>query len=181
MRHGERVVGRIRPEDNMRHRLYYFLPDIESARKTLDDLLLARIEERHVRFMSRHSLPADLPEANLLLKTDLINGIGSGMGVGAALGVAFGAGIIYFYGLSPMLIIATTIVGMLFGGWAASMVAAALPNSRLKAFFPELDKGKVLMIADVPARRVRQIENLLAERHPENSFGGEEPHVPVFP
>jgi hypothetical protein len=168
-------------EDIMRHRLYYFLPDIDSARKTFDDLLLARIEERHVRFMSRHALPSDLPEANLLLKTDLINGIGSGMGVGAALGVAFGAGIIYFYGLSPMLIIASTVVGMLFGGWAASMVAAALPNSRLKAFFPELDKGKVLMIADVPARRVRQIENLLAERHPENSFGGEEPHVPVFP
>lgn len=175
------VASRDRMESILRHRLYYFLPDIESARRTFDDLLLARIEERHVRFMSRRSLPPDLPEANFLLKTDLVNGIGSGMGVGAALGVVFGAGVIYFYGLSPMLILASAIVGMLFGGWAASMVAAALPNSRLKAFFPELDKGKVLMIADVPARRVRQIETLLAERHPENSFGGEEPNIPVFP
>jgi hypothetical protein len=166
----------------MRHRLYYFLPDIDSARKTLDELLLARIEEKHVRFISRgNTLPPDLPEANFMLKTDIVNGIGSGMAVGAALGVAFGAALIYYYALPPMLILATTLVGLLFGAWAASMVAAALPNSRLKAFFPELEKGKVLMIADVPARRVEQIEKLLAERHPENSFGGEEPHIPVFP
>ena len=32
----------------MRRRLYFVLPDVESARRTADDLLLARIEDRHI-------------------------------------------------------------------------------------------------------------------------------------
>lgn len=166
----------------MRHRLYYFLPDIDSARRTLDDLLLARIEERHVRFMRRDgALPPDLPEAGVLQQTDILHGVGCGAAAGAAMGVALGAVLIWSYALAPIVMLATTAVGLLFGGWAASMVAAALPNNRLKPLLPELERGRVLMIADVPARRVAQIEGLLAERHPENRFGGEEPAIPVFP
>ncbi|OGB26922.1 MAG: DUF1269 domain-containing protein [Burkholderiales bacterium RIFCSPLOWO2_02_FULL_57_36] len=166
----------------MRHRLYYFLPDIESARRTFDDMLLNRIEQRHVRFLTGGTpLPNDMPEASVLLKTDMLHGLAIGTMVGAVLGIAFGALLTFYYELPQAAILVTTLIGLLFGGWAASMVAAALPNSRLKAFSPELEKGKVLMIADVPARRVKQIETMLAERHPEMRFGGEEPNMPVFP
>jgi hypothetical protein len=171
----------------MRHRLYYLLPDIESARRTLDDMLLSRIEERYIHFMTGGApLPPDLPEANFLHKTDVVHGAESGMIVGAVLGMAVGVLIVFYFDLSAKsseaaLVLVTTVCGLLFGGWAASMAAAALPNSRLKAFYPELEKGKVLMIADVPARRVEQIEALLAERHPEMRFSGEEPHIPIFP
>lgn len=168
----------------MRHRLYYLLPDIESARKTLDDLLLSRIEQRHIHFLTGGAaLPSDLPEANFLHKTDVIHGAESGMMVGAVLGMALGFLIVYYYDLSSQaaVVLASTIVGVLFGGWAASLVAAAIPNSRLNAFYPDLEKGRILMIADVPARKVEQIEKVLAERHPEMRFSGEEPNVPVFP
>lgn len=166
----------------MRHRLYYFLPDIESARRTFDDMLLNRIEQRHVRFLTGGApLPDDMPEANVLLKTDILHGLATGSMVGAILGIAFGALLTFYYDLPQAAILVTTLIGLLFGGWAASMVAAAIPNSRLKGFSPELEKGKVLMIADVPARQVAQIERMLAERHPEMRFGGEEPNIPVFP
>ncbi len=168
----------------MRHRLYYLLPDIESARRTFDDLLLNRIEQRHIRFLtSGASLPEDLPEAGFLHKTDVVHGAGAGMLVGAVLGTALGFLLVYYFSLASQaaVVLAMTLSGLLFGGWAASMVAAALPNSQLKSFYPELEKGKVLMIADVPARRVTQLEKLLAERHPEMQFSGEDPRVPVFP
>ncbi len=166
----------------MRHRLYYFLPDINSARRTFDDMLLNRIEQKHVRFLTSGApLPDDMPEANILLKTDVVHGFATGSMIGAILGIAAGALLIFYYDLPQAAILGTTLVGLLFGGWAASMMAAALPNSRLKFFYPELEQGKVLMIADIPARRVSQIENMLAERHPEMRFGGEEPNVPVFP
>ena len=55
----------------MRHRLYYFLPDINSARRSLDDMLLSRIEQRHIRFISAARLPPDMPEASFLIKTDV--------------------------------------------------------------------------------------------------------------
>lgn len=168
----------------MRHRLYYLLPDIECARRTLDDLLLHRIEQRHIHFLSLGAaLPSDLPEANILHRTDLVHGAENGMLIGAALGLALGALLMMYFDLaSPStVVIGTTLLGLFFGGWAASMVAAALPNTRLKAFYPDIEKGKVLMIADIPARRINEIERVLEERHPEMRFSGEDPRVPVFP
>jgi len=169
----------------MRHRLYYLLPDVESARRALDDLLLNRIEERHVHFMTGGApLPPDLPEANFLHKTDVINGAESGMLAGSILGLAFGFLLVSYFDLAAseaVVIVSTTLIGLLFGGWAASMVAAALPNSRLKSFDAELEKGSVLMIADIPARRIVQIEAMLAERRPEMRFSGEDPRIPAFP
>lgn len=168
----------------MRHRLYYLLPDIDSARRALDDMLLSRIEVRHVHFMNGGGqLPDDLPEANFLHKTDIVHGAQAGMLVGALLGmIAAGAIVSYFDPVSKAtLAIAVTLCGVLFGGWAASMVAAALPNSRLKSFYPELETGKILMIADVPARQVARIEKVMMERHPEMRFAGEAPGVPIFP
>ena len=170
----------------MRHRLFYVFPDIKSARKALDDLLLGRIEERHIHFLTNgESLPSDMPEANFLQRTDVVHGAESGMLVGAGLGMALGLWLVYFpfsdVSSKAAIMLFTTLCGIFFGGWASSMVAAALPNSRLKAFYAELERGKVLMMVDVPARKIVQIENLMAERHPEMRFGGEDPHIPIFP
>ena len=165
----------------MRHRLYYFLPDINSARRSLDDMLLSRIEQRHIRFISAARLPPDMPEASFLIKTDVLHGAAAGMIVGAMLGMTFGALLIGYYEAGQATVIVTTLMGILFGAWASSMAAAAIPNSHLIAFYPDLEKGRILMIVDVPARRVEEIETMLAARHPEMKFGGEEPHIPVFP
>lgn len=171
----------------MRHRIYYLLPNLDSARKVLDDLLLSRIELRHIHFLSSgQQLPPDMPEANILQKTDIVHGAGSGMIAGGLLGLGLGAVIVYYFGFpepgtQATVVVIAALVGVLFGGWAASLVAAALPNTRLARYYPDLDKGSILLMADVPARRVVEIEDLLRERHPEMRFGGEESHMPIFP
>lgn len=169
----------------MRHRLYYVLPDIESARRAFDDLLLSRIEQRHIHFMGGGTgIPNDLPEANLLHKTDVVHGAEAGMLVGVAMGFVLGFVIVYYYELTSseaLVVLGTSVAGLLFGGWAASMVAAAIPNSRLKELMPRIEQGGVLLIVDVPMGRVKEIEELLAARHPEMRFGGEDPNIPVFP
>lgn len=168
----------------MRHRLYYLLPDVDSARRALDDMLLNRIEVRHIHFLgTRAPVPPDLPEANFLQKTDVVHGAESGMLVGALMGMVLAGAVIAYFdpAAKAPLAVAITLCGLLFGGWAASLVAAALPNTRLKSFYPELEKGKLLMIVDVPARRVAEIERIMTDRHPEMRFGGEAPGIPVFP
>jgi hypothetical protein len=171
----------------MRHRVYYLLPDIQCARKTFEDLLINRIEQRHVHFMTGGStLPSDMPEANIFQKTDLLHGAGAGMIFGGLLGIALGALIVFYFdfrGTSTEagIVVIAALCGVLFGAWSASLVAAALPNSRLAAFYPEMEQGKILMMADLPARRVTEIEGMLAQRHPEMRFGGEESHMPIFP
>lgn len=169
----------------MRHRLFYLLPDADSARRTLDDLLLARIEERYIHFMTDgRPLPVDLPEANLFHKTDLVHGAAFGMlcGVGLGIGLAFLL-ISYFdlQGAHAVVFLVSTLIGVLFGGWAASLVGAAMPNTQLERFRKDLEGGKILGIVDVPARRIEQIENFLQQKHPEMQFCGEDTHRPVFP
>lgn len=168
----------------MRHRLYYVLPDFDSARKTLDDLLLNRVEFRHVHFLTKgDNVPQDLPEANVFQRTDLVHGATIGMRSGAVLGLALGMLlVVYFDPVSkPPLLFAGVIIGILFGGWASSMMGASMSNSRLRHLLAPLDSKQVLMIVDVPALQVDLIEKRLAERHPESQFRGEDPAIPAFP
>ncbi|WP_254451775.1 DUF1269 domain-containing protein [Duganella vulcania] len=169
----------------MRRRLYFMLPDVPSARAMLDELLLARIEIGHMRFMARDPLPSDMPDVNFMQKTDLIHGAQLGVVIGAIVGL--GAGV--FLTLFPMdgmtlrtaAILLVTLAGAIFGGWASGMNAAAVPNSRLKPFASRIEQGQVLLIVDVPVRRVEEIEEMIAKRHPEISFGGMEPPMLAFP
>ena len=170
----------------MRHRLYYTLPDIAAARALLDELLLARINEKHIRFLAKDgTLPPDMPEAGVLQKTDVIHGLQRGVVVGAFTGLVIGMLLALFplegSRLATLAILGTTVGGALFGCWVSGMVAAAIPNSRLKAYQADIERGRVLLIVDLPYRRVREVEEMIALRHPEIRFGGEEPHTPAFP
>lgn len=171
----------------MRHRLYYLLPDVAAARAAMDELLLARIEARHIRFMSAgQNLPPELPEASLLQKTDIVRGAEMGMAFGAALGLLAGIGLLYYFdldraGVKAAVVVIAALLGMLFGAWASSMQGASLPNSRLSAFAPELETGSILLMVDVPSRLLERVEAMMAERHPEMRFKGEESHIPTFP
>jgi len=62
---------------------------------------------------------------------------------------------------------ACTAGGALFGAWAASLVGISAPNWRLRPFDAEFDAGRILLMADVPAGRAREIHELLTQRHPE--------------
>jgi hypothetical protein len=170
----------------MRHRLYFMLPDVPSARTLLDALLLARIEERYMHFYAKDgALPSDMPEASFVQKTDLVHGLESGMLIGGGVGLLAGSLLVMFppegIHLQMIAILIAAFGGAMLGGWASGMVAAAIPNSRLRAFQPGIEQGQVLLIVDVPLQRVREIEDLVAQRHPSVKFGGEEPHIPVFP
>ncbi|WP_083439165.1 DUF1269 domain-containing protein [Herbaspirillum autotrophicum] len=169
-----------------RQRLYFMLPDIASARSMLDELLLARIEIRHIRFWARDGdLPDDMPDASFFHKTDLVHGAEMGMLVGGLIGLAGGIWLVTFppewAHLNMLTVLITVVFGAVLGSWMSGMAAAALPNSRLKDFQQEIAAGKVLLMIDAPFKRVAEIEEMMARRHPEIRFGGVEPHIPVFP
>ena len=170
----------------MRRRLYFLLPDRESAARISEDLLLARIEDRHLHFLARRgmALPG-LHEASVLQKSDAVHGAELGFALGAIGGLLLG---VYMYLTPPegqrlelITLLASTIIGALFGIWASSLVALSIPNSRLKPFQAAIDAGQVLLIADVPAGRVEEIQRLIHARHPEAADYGLEPTVPAFP
>jgi hypothetical protein len=170
----------------MRRRLYFVLPGVDCARQMRDDLLLARIECRHMHFLSRRdSLPDDLPQANVLQKTDIVHGAQLGIVIGGIVGAAAGGLLVFFppegATLALMTVLLVAVGGAIFGAWASSMVASSVPNSRLKAFERDMESGKVLMMVDVPMRRQQEISDMIVRRHPEAAAGGFEPTIPAFP
>src|SRR4029453_10045574 len=109
----------------MRRRLYFLLPDVESARRTADDLLLARVEDRHMHFLARRGTDlAELHEAGYFIKTDCVHGAGVGLGLGALGGAALGAALV-FYPIEgtqphPLAFFVAVLLGALLGAWVAS-------------------------------------------------------------
>jgi hypothetical protein len=170
----------------MRRRLYFVLPDIDSARSMLNEMLLARIGIERIHCLARRgTLPPDLPEATMLQKTDVVHGAHLGMTVGGIAGTIGGLLVVLFppagLTLQWVTVLIAAVAGALLGAWVSSMVASAVPNSRLKAFQPDIEQGKVLMMVDVPMQRVQEITALVAQRHPEAVSGGFEPTIPAFP
>src|SRR5919204_159530 len=75
----------------MKRRLYFLLPDVESATRTANDLLLARVEDRRMHFLAKRGTDlGELHEASYLIKTDLMRGAGLGLFFGALGGVILG-------------------------------------------------------------------------------------------
>ncbi|HJQ62989.1 MAG TPA: DUF1269 domain-containing protein [Burkholderiales bacterium] len=168
-----------------RRRLYFVLPDLASARDMMNELLLARIEERRVHFLAnRGTLPPELPEATVLQKTDIVHGAQLGVVIGGVAGTVGGLLVVFFPpGGAPLQLVTVLIaalLGALFGAWASSLAASAVPNSQLARFAPDLARGKVLMMVDVSMRRIGEISELVRRRHPEAVASGFEPTV-VFP
>jgi hypothetical protein len=170
----------------MRRRLYFLVPDVVSARQTVGDLLLARIEDRHMHVLAKRGTDlGELHEASALQKTDLVHGAERGLVIGGALGIALGAALVLAppggASLEWVTVLATGIGGAFIGAWLGSLAGAGVPNSRLKCYARELDAGKVLLMVDVPFARVDEIRSLVHRQHPEASGGVVEPTMPAFP
>jgi len=170
----------------MRRRLYFLLPDTSVAQQLVNDLLLARIETRHIHVLGRRGRDlANLPQATVLQKTDVVHGAQRGAILGAALGALAGALFMIAFRSDLALPLATILVwallGAFFGFWASSLVGAAVPNSRLKRFQVWIERGMLLLMVDVRPRDTRAIAELVVRRHPEAVSGGMEPTIPAFP
>jgi uncharacterized membrane protein len=126
-----------------------------------------------------------LHEANYLQKSDAVHGAELGFVLGGLGGFLIG---IYIYLTPPdgialqlVTVLISTVIGSMFGAWAASLVAMSVPNSRLKPFQKEIDAGKILLMVDVPPSRIEEIQDLVHRRHPEATAHGVEPTLPAFP
>lgn len=171
----------------MRRRIYWLLPDVESARDTMDDLLLARIPERHIHFVAREDVNlSGLHAANVLQTSDVVRSAEIGLIVGAAVGGLLGALVAVYYpiigdepqwGLAAVL----AIVGALFGAWTSSMIGVSIPSKRLQRFAKQIEEGQILLMVDALMWQGDEIERRLQELHPEARPQGDEPDIPAFP
>lgn len=166
-------------------RIYFLVPDIEITKKIVDDLLLARVEERHIHVLAKRDTPLEnLPEATFLQKTDFIPALEQGIAIGGMGGILAGlvalalpTGVV----LGGGAILALPLLGAGLGGWASSLIGASIGNRRLKDYEAAIERGEFLVMVDVPKLRVDEIEELIKKHHPDAECEGVEPLMPPFP
>jgi hypothetical protein len=169
-------------------RLYFLLPTVESAKTIVDELLLARIEERHIHIVAKDHTPlekAHLPEAGLLEESDFVPALERGLTVGGATGFLAGVAAVTFPPAGLILgggaILATSLLGAGLGAWVASMIGVSIPNSHLKQFEEAIEAGQLLMLVDVHHDRADEITQLIRSHHPEANDEGADPIYHAFP
>ena len=167
-------------------RIYFLIPDLETANKVTDELLLARIDERHIHVIAREGTElGDLPKASLLQTSDVIPAVERGLAVGGVTGILAGVAAVSFPPAGLVLgggaILATAIAGSGIGAWLSSMIGVDVVNSQIKQFEGAVDKGEILFLVDVPKERVDEIETMVKMHHPDADVEGTEPHIPAFP
>jgi len=171
----------------MRKRIYWLLPNVASARRTMDDMLLARIDERHMHFVGREDINlSGLHAANILQTSDVVRAAQVGALIGAVLGCAAGIGVAWYLpvaGEPPQggLVVLLAMVGAAFGTWVSSMIGVSTPSQRLRRFERAIQQGQILLMLDAPQGRVEEIESRLQALHPEAHLEGVEPNIPAFP
>jgi hypothetical protein len=167
-------------------RLYFLLPNTDVARDVVNELLLARIEERHIHILAKEGVSlGDLPEASLLQKSDFVPAVERGLTVGGATGALAGIAAMTFPPAGLVLgggaVLGIALAGAGIGAWVSGMIGSDAPNSQLKEFESAVENGDLLMMVDVPKARVDEIEGLIKKTHPESEIEGTEPTIPPFP
>lgn len=167
-------------------RIYFLVPDIETTKRIVDELLLAKIEERHIHVIAKRGTPLeDLPEANLLQKSDFIPAVEQGVAVGGSTGILAGLVAIALPGTAPVIaggvLLASTLAGAGMGAWLGGMVGMSIGNRRIKEFEDAIEAGEFLVLADVPKDRVDEIEGRVKQHLPQIMIEVIELEITTFP
>lgn len=170
----------------MRRRLYFLLPDVRHARQVVNELLLARVEERHIHVLAKDGTPlAGLPEAALLEKSDVRHAVGLGLIVGGLTGAIAGLAVLLYppsgMAMNLSVILAMSLIGAVMGIWVSGMIGTDAPNTHLKDFMGAVERGKVLVMVDIPKGQMNEIVRMIKKHHPEADWRGRDPTMPAFP
>ena len=152
-------------------RIYFLVPDIKTVHAIVDEVRAAGVEERHLHVIGPENVPLeDLPEASLLQKSDFLPAIERGIPIGAVTGLLAGLVTVVVPGgvaVGGGALLACMAAGAGVGTLMGSMVALDIPNSRHRQYQDAIDTGSFLMLIDVPAARVSELEDLVLNHHPE--------------
>lgn len=170
----------------MMRRIYCLVPNVEVARSVVNEMLLARVGEKHLHVLAKRGTPLEeLPEATMMQKSDFIPAVERGLAQGGVVGLLAGlVGVALSPGamvIAGGIILASSLAGAGVGAWLGGMIGLNVGNTRLKRFEQAIDDGELLVMVDVPLARVDEVSERIRLHHPTAEFEGTEPTIPSFP
>jgi hypothetical protein len=171
----------------MQQRVYFLVPDVKTAHKVVEGLLLAHVEERHIHILAKQGTPLEaLPEASILQRSDFVPALERGAAVGGTVGTLAGLAAIAFAPATAIVaaggvILASAVAGTGLGAWISGMIGVSVSNTRLEQFEQAIERGELLMMVDVPAQRSTEIIELIKTHHPDANPEGTDPSGTALP
>lgn len=171
--------------NGMNRRLYFLAPDVDEAQQIVNDLLLHHVPEKNMHVIAREGISLqELPQADFRQTSNITVSAMRGLAIGAILGLIAGLiawALVPAWFSSAGLVAIITLAGACIGTWVASMIGVSESNRDLRAFEAAIRSGQLLLLVDVPQRRLKEIQDLVRRHHPHTMDRGVEPHKPVFP
>nr|VFJ88782.1 MAG: hypothetical protein BECKLFY1418A_GA0070994_100553 [Candidatus Kentron sp. LFY]VFJ89288.1 MAG: hypothetical protein BECKLFY1418B_GA0070995_101436 [Candidatus Kentron sp. LFY]VFK24869.1 MAG: hypothetical protein BECKLFY1418C_GA0070996_11982 [Candidatus Kentron sp. LFY] len=160
----------------MSKRLYFLVPDVATCKAIVDELDEAGIPDSHTHVIGNHFTPLDgLHKASFLQKSEFTHGIEEGLGVGGAAGLVGGLLAVTFPPAGLVLgggaLLASALAGAGLGAVISGIVAKDIPSRKLSAFEDAINQGELLLLVDVPRRRVDELVKIIHKHHPEVEIG----------
>jgi len=157
----------------MLRRLFFLFPDEKHAKLAVNQLIFQRISERNIHAIAPGVELKTLPEATERQKKDTAFRVESFL---------WNTNLLIFV-FSLMALIVTLIMAEFFWSLVALTAITAtffagehfvvhVPDVHLTEFTDALSHGEILLMVDVPASRVAEIENFVQHSHPEAVVGG---------
>lgn len=157
----------------MATRLYFLVPDENSAKKVVDVLRSQKIDKNNIHAVAKkqkYPLAEGIPDADLRQTSDVVNAAKRGATLGGAAGLFAGLAAV---AVTPLGLIAAggAVVGMSLAGataatWTSTMIGISVPNTDLQAFQSAIDDGKILMLVDVDHEEAEAVSALVMLAHP---------------
>lgn len=156
------------------HRLYYVLPDEETAVRLVADLETWGITLFHIHAVAGHGerLKTLLP-ATAQQRQDTARKLEQGLWYGnLALFVLAAVGLLAAFSATSTLWAAISLTVMVMTVAAGSTFVLRVPHTHLDEFRSALSHREILLLIDVPKSRKAEIEKLIEHCHPAAVAGG---------
>lgn len=155
-------------------RLYFVIPDETQAAQVVNDLETVGVNRQHMHAIAgRGATLTRLPPATERQRQDAGSRLERLAWSGNLALFFLGAvGLITSLAWSSLLGATLSVALMLLTLAGGTLFALRVPDTHLDEFRGVLSHGEVLLMVDVPKRRVAEIEELLYRRHPEATPGG---------
>lgn len=158
----------------MSRRLYFLLPDLEHTRTVVDELNVAHIDPAHLHVIAGNDADiGDLPPATVAQRGDAGNRLEHLLWNGnlVLFFLAFAASVAILAAGKPLLALIPVCL-MLLTFFAGQRFTVSVPNTHLSDLRDALRHQEVLLMVDVPAERVKEVEDIVHRRHPEAIVSG---------
>jgi hypothetical protein len=157
----------------MYRRLYFTFPGIKHAQNVVNELINFNVTREHMHAMSNKNVDmGELPRASDRQRHDSAHSIGGtlwSMNL-SIFGIALL--LLIYSGFTQNYVISMIMLAIMFVTFTAGIIWTSVPDTPISEFSHAMKHNEILLMVDVPEKRVKEVGDKVHRHHPEAVTGG---------